>query len=84
MDTMNYSDWLQQVEEKAVAVNARHLAIATDVSNNRHERVNEMTKAFKFLNLFNRFVSVNRSILASRIYEDSLTARELYDRETRG
>lgn len=74
----NYTEWLNEVEQKAIEVNGRCFKRPTAAS---------VRKAQNFASLFLGFVSLNRQILMSsleRRLEESLSAHESYDSLTRG
>lgn len=58
----NYTQWLDEVEQKAVAVNQRRFASLTTTSR-RAKKTETVQQAYDYLSLFRKFVSLNRAVL---------------------
>lgn len=59
---MNYTEWLDGVEQRAINVNQRRFEGIT-VASPIETKTRVVREAFAYLQLFNRFVSLNRQIL---------------------
>lgn len=59
---MNYTKWLDEVEQRAIKVNARRFEGIT-IASPTETKTRVVREAFAYLQLFNCFVSLNRQIL---------------------
>lgn len=63
-EPFNYTEWLEEVEQKAIAVNQRRFS-AINSSTPNDIKILKTQEAYAYLRLFMRFVSINRQLLFS-------------------